>query len=173
MITRDPLRQKSFSFLPLRRADDGMCRHADWSRLLLEEESCAAEAYRHALAAGSLASATEPLRELLADHDLAARSLSDCMEDEKFPTGVRAVWSELTRALDVEARVCARRSVLWTLRDAEVLAAQQYRGCLDRDVLSPSCANLVRGRLLPKAHEHVLVLEGLIALAEEEVELVP
>ena len=51
------------------------------ARLLLEEERCAADAYRHALERKVSPAHPEPLSRLQQDHAEAARRLASCLRD--------------------------------------------------------------------------------------------
>jgi hypothetical protein len=143
------------------------------ARLLLEEQRCAAAAYRHALERVMLPHHPELLENLQNAHEDAADRLAACVLDPDSRALGRSVWSEMIQALDLEARVGARRSALWTLRSAEVLAGREYHACLARRSLPPGCEWVVRARLLPMARDHVRILDHAILALDEEVQLLP
>src|SRR5262245_14109038 len=85
---------------------------------MLEEERSAAEAYRHALHHGILQRHPEPIRELLSEHELAARHLND-YAGEHDGNGHTGRWSRLPRVVEASSRFRIREAVLWAMHDAE------------------------------------------------------
>jgi hypothetical protein len=100
-------------------------------RQLREEEQCAAQGYRCALDYGLVPTRKEVLAQLLSDHDAASRRLALDVTAQTTPQEQPSAWSELTRALEVEAKLHARLSVLWTLRDGKFLLAREYQNLLE------------------------------------------
>jgi hypothetical protein len=137
---------------------------------MLEEERSAAEAYRHALHHGVLQRHPEPMRELLSEHELAARHLGD-YADEQNGNGHVGRWSRLPRVVDAGSRFHIREAILWAMRDAEEATVQEYEECLENEDIDDECKSLIRTALLPKARKHLHLLEELVRLAAEEVEL--
>ena len=136
---------------------------------LLCQESSAVDAYSHALQKGVLARHPEPLRELLAEHQLAARHLRDYAPCE-FQTA-KGAWPRLPRVVDAGSRFHIREAILWALQDAESRSVHDYEECLESDDIPDECKGLIRTELLPKAKKHVHRLDELIRFVEEEVEL--
>lgn len=147
-------------------SETGDAPPSDGARIgtLARRELSAVETYRLALGRVGLEPGGEELRRIEREHEEAVGLLLESLRRRGEPaprgSGLRGRWS---RAVEGASLMLGRRAALRALKNGEARGLREYETALRDEALAPEVKELIRGRLLPRAREHIPALERLLA----------
>lgn len=147
-------------------SETGDAPESDGARIgsLARRELSAVETYRLALGRVGREPGGEELRRIEREHEEAVGLLVESLrrrgEAPPRGSGLRGRWS---RAVEGASLILGRRAALRALRNGEARGLRDYETALRDEALDPEVKELIRGRLLPRAREHIPALERLLA----------
>ncbi|MDP3543792.1 MAG: CBS domain-containing protein [Elusimicrobiota bacterium] len=131
---------------------------------LARRELSAVETYRLALGKVGREAGGEELLRIEREHEEAVGLLLESLrrrgEAPPRSSGLRGRWS---KAVEGASLMLGRGPALRALRNGEARGLNDYENALRDDALDPEVKELIRGRLLPRAREHIPALERLLA----------
>lgn len=130
---------------------------------LLQGELSAVETYRQALAKMSADPQALDLRRIDEEHMEAAFVLRQhvLQRGAQLPNDA-GVWETWARALEGTPILFGKEAALQALKEGEELGVKEYEKALQDTNLDTECQTLIRADLLPRARQHLAILDRLI-----------
>lgn len=129
---------------------------------LLRGELSAVEAYNRAIAKFSYERNVDRLMDIREDHVLAAKRLStEIGRLGGLPTSDSGAWGTFVQAIQGTANLFGENSAIHTLQRGERHGINEYLEVLEDEEIPEESKELIRAELLPKASEHLDVLESV------------
>lgn len=131
---------------------------------LLRGELSAVESYQKALKKTEDDPRSAQLRQMLADHNEAVADLRAhvTMHTTEAPSDDSGWWGSFTAAFQGLANLFGDSSALSGLKQGEEHGVKEYERALEDESLTFDCRQVIREKLLPRAKQHVQMLDALI-----------
>lgn len=137
---------------------------------LLRGEISAIETYQQALVKLDDKKGSEEVRRIHAEHIDAANSLRRHVHQHGGqPDHGSGAWGAFAKAVEGAAKVLGNDAALKALKEGEELGIKAYERSLQDKSLPADCGTLIASTLLPRAREHLPVLDRLMAGLVERV----
>lgn len=137
---------------------------------LLRGEISAIETYQQALDKLDNKKGTEEIRRLHGEHIDAANTLRRHIHQHGGqPDHGSGAWGAFAKAVEGTANVFGSHAALKALKEGEELGIKAYEQGLQDKSLPADCGTLIASTLLPRAREHLPVLDRLMAGLVERI----
>lgn len=139
-------------------------RGKDAINALVKDELAAVETYRQALEKIGDDPSAEELRRIENDHERAVTLLQEeVAEMGEEPAISSGAWGAWARAVEGAAKLFGDRAAIRALKDGEEHGARDYERALEDQTLDEKVKMLILTSLLPRAREHIGVLDRFLA----------
>jgi hypothetical protein len=129
---------------------------------LLRGELSAVETYRQTLSRFDGDPAATTLRQILGEHEFAAELLrNNVLEMGGEPSTDSGAWGAFATAVQGVAQVFGESSAIKGLQQGEEHGLDDYEDALEDDDVMPSCKDMIRADLMPRARQHIASLNVL------------
>ena len=136
----------------------------DCLNALLRGELSATETYQQALEKVDTGGEASDLQRIHVEHREAANTLRQHVHHHGGkPDQGSGAWGTWAKMVEGTAKLLGNSAALKALKEGEEQGISDYQKALQDPNLQPDCKTLISSKLLPQTHEHIRVLDRLLA----------